>query len=379
LVPIIRWSDGSSDPAFFNRPIMDDWIDSQMRVNAILSKWVENIRLNAAPRLAAKQSSLVGETLVGGTMSVLEFKGLDSLNNVMREIGGMSLAPDARELFSLEKKAFEDLSGWNDTMRGSFSADQSGRAILAVRENLERVFAPSVAAAARAMTEWAKISLAFMKWGYEIPRTLAVEGKNRPDLARALSSEDFDGVTDTFVDPETMMPMPRALKLFLLDDALQKGSISLQEYRRRLPFAFVGDMYTPDTDHDARARRVVEAIRQTANPQALPLLWQDNEAIHQDALERELILQDDTPPPIRQAAQQRWQMLAQQAMMKSGGMPQQPPQQQRPQQQQQQSPFASAAGMTAKTQPTIGAGTGSTAQPTQQGQAGANFDKMQQH
>jgi hypothetical protein len=69
--------------------------------------------------------------------------------------------------------------------------------------------------------------------------------------------------------------------------------------------------------------RVVQAIKETANPQALPMLWQDNEAIHQDILERELILPDDLPfeHPVRQAALMRWQKLAEQSMMKMGGMP----------------------------------------------------------
>jgi hypothetical protein len=100
--------------------------------------------------------------------------------------------------------------------------------------------------------------------------------------------------------------------------------MSMDEYKRRLPFAFTRDLGSPDTDQSARAMRVVQAIKETANPQALPMLWQDNEAIHQDILERELILPDELPfeHPVRQAAIARWQMLAQQSQMKMGGMPQ---------------------------------------------------------
>jgi hypothetical protein len=171
------------------------------------------------------------------------------------------------------------------------------------------------------MTEWAKVTIAFMKWGYTMPRTMAVEGRGRPDLARQLSAEDIDGgVVDVFIDPETLMPMPRSLRLFLLNDMVNRGLVSPQEYRRRLPFAFVKDLSTPDEDHQARAKRVAEAIRQTGDPQVLPILWQDDEAIHQDVLERELILPDDGDPMVRQAAQMRWQMLAQQAQMKQMGM-----------------------------------------------------------
>jgi hypothetical protein len=49
--------------------------------------------------------------------------------------------------------------------------------------------------------------------------------------------------------------------------------------------------------------------------------WQDNEAIHQDVLERELLLQDDVEPSVIAAAQERWVALANQAQQKQGGGP----------------------------------------------------------
>ncbi|MCI0349126.1 MAG: hypothetical protein L0Z53_06835 [Acidobacteriales bacterium] len=321
VVPVFRFTDGSSDPSFYPTPIMEGWIDAQMRINAIKSKWVENVRYNAGPRIMAKENSISGETLVGGTMSVIGIKGLGGVQDNAKVVEGFSLAQDAKELLAIEKKAFEDLSGWNDTSRGSFSSDQSGRAILAIREQLERIFAPPIVAASQAMMEWAKITLAWMRWGYDLPRTVAVVGEGRPDLARELSSEDFDGVADVFIDPETLMPMPRALRLFLLQDMFTRGLLTPQEYRRRLPFGWIRSLSTPDEDQEARARRVTEAIRTTGNPLALPLLWVDDEAIGQDILQRELILPDDIDPMVRQAAIMRWDMLAQQAMLKLGGMP----------------------------------------------------------
>jgi len=320
MVPMVRFTDGSTDPSFFPEAVMEGWIDAQMRINAVLSKWVENIRYNSGARLLAKESSIAPETYTAANMSIISVKGLGGLNEIARPLDSFSVGLDAKELLAMETKQFEDLSGWNDVSRGQFQADTSGRAILAIREQLERVFAPPVNAMAYGMTQWAKICCSWMAWGYDMPRMLAVEGKGRPDLARAVMTDDFDGVTDVFIDPETLMPMPRALRLFLLKDMMEQGLLSPQEYRRRMPFAYTRDIGTPDEDQEARAKRVCEALRQG---QELPLLWQDNESIHQDVLDRELILPDDTPPPVRQAAQQRWMMLAQQAMMKGqmmGGM-----------------------------------------------------------
>jgi hypothetical protein len=155
-----------------------------------------------------------------------------------------------------------------------------------------------------------------MRWGYDQPRAVAITGQSRRDLGLVLTKETFDHVADVEIDAETMTPMPRSFKQYLLDDMLSKGLISAQEYRRRLPFAFIGSLESADEDQYARAKRVCEAIRETGNPTALPVLWQDNEAIHQDVLERDLILPDDTDPTVRQAAIQRWTLLAQQAQQK---------------------------------------------------------------
>lgn len=324
--PMVRWTDGSTDPSFYPAPQMDFWIDSQIRINQVKSKYVENIRLNAGPKLLAKENSIAPETYMAGNMSVISAKGLGNLNEIVKPLESFSIGVDAKELLLLERKQFEDLSGWNDTSRGSFGADpSSGRAILAIREQLERVYAPMVNAAANAMTEWARVSCCWMAWGYDYPRNLGVEGKSRPDLTRALIGEDFDGVTDVFIDPETLMPMPRALRLFLLKDMFSQGLMSAQEYRRRLPFAWIKNINSPDEDQDSAARRLCELLRQGIPGMAIfqmsPERWIWDESIIQDALQRELLLPGDIPPPIKMEAWALWMALAQQAQMKMGVMP----------------------------------------------------------
>ena len=318
VCPMIRWTDGSPDPAFYPTPEMNNWIDSQMRINAVKSKWVENVRLNSGPKLLAKENAISGETMVAANMSVITAKGLGNLNEIVRPMESFSVGNDAKELLALEIQRFEQLSGYNDASRGSFTAEQSGRAILAIREQLERIFSPMINAASFAMTEWAKITCAWMAWGYDYPRYIGVEGRSRPDLATILVNADFDGVADVFIDPETLMPMPRSLRLFLLKDLYGQGLMTPQEYRRRLPFAWTRSIGSPDEDQEARARRVCESLRQG---QPLPMKWQDNEAIHQDILDRELILPDDIDPAIQAMAVQRWIELATQAQMKYGMTP----------------------------------------------------------
>jgi hypothetical protein len=240
------------------------------------------------------------------------------MSDSIQPVNGFSVGNDVKEALALEKGAFEDASGYNSVSRGQVTGE-SGRAIIASREQLERVFSPGVNALAMAFTDWGKITLAGMSWGYDMPRSLGAVGKGRPDLARAVSSSDFDGQSDVKVEAATMMPMPLAFRMYMLDNWLQTGVIDMKEYRRRQMFAVAGDISTPDADQEARAKRVADAIRmQTPVPE---MRWVDDESIHQDVLQRELLLQDDVAPEIIAAAMERWTALANQAGQKQGGGP----------------------------------------------------------
>ena len=317
-IPVVPLRDGSSDPSYYPRPVMEQWLDHQMRVNALLSKWVENIRVNAGGRFLTRPNAIATETFMGGVTSMIEVRGAGSMNDTIQPVQGFSVGQDVKEALALEKTAFEDASGWNAVSRGQVTGE-SGRAIIASREQLERVFSPAVNAMAQAYTDWAKVTLAGMAWGYDVPRSMGAVGKGRPDLARAISASDFDGQLDVKVEAATLMPMPMAFRMYLLDNWLQTGVIDMKEYRRRQQFALTRDMTSPDEDQEARANRVADAIRMGAMPPEIR--WQDNEAIHQDVLERTILLQDDLPPEVIAQANERWIALANQATQKQGGAP----------------------------------------------------------
>lgn len=319
MVPISRLADGSSDPSFYPLPQGEQWVDDQMALNAVESKLMENVRRNSGGRVIAKAQALVTETLRGGNDSVIEVRAPGSLNDVIQPLQGFSIGNDVKELRAALIKRIEDLTGYNDTARGGMSANASGRAILAVREQLERVFAPSIYAAADMCKAWAKQTLAWTQWGYDVPRLIASLGKDRPDLGREISGDDIDPSIEIDLEVETMFPVPRSVRRYELDNLLQMGVLDPAEHRRRLGHADVGNLQTPDAVQEARAMRVCDAIR-TGTPTP-PMLWQDDESIHQDVLEREIILSAGVADGELQMAQQRWDELAQQQAMKMGGMP----------------------------------------------------------
>ena len=181
------------------------------------------------------------------------------------------------------------------------------------------MFAPLVMATAEAMAEWAKQMIGWMRFGYQIPRKIAITGKDRSDLATELTAADLDGIVDVTVDPETMVPQPKALRQWLLDNAYDRQLISKEQWLERSPFGDVRDMEGPAKVQFAKAKRITEALR--LRQPAEPLLWQDDDATMQNILERDLILAGGVEDDIRQAALQLWQKYAEQSTKKRGPQP----------------------------------------------------------
>ena len=318
-VPMIRFTDGSEDPSFYPTARINLAIAPQMRVNMLWSKWYESIRKNSGGRFATKTNAVSAETFVGGETSLLEVRTSGDIRESIMPIQGFTVGADIKEALDREKDIIGDLTGYTKEARGQFSSDQSGRAILAQREQLERVFAPLVMATAEAMAEWAKQMIGWMRFGYQIPRKIAITGKDRSDLATELTAADLDGIVDVTVDPETMVPQPKALRQWLLDNAYDRQLISKEQWLERSPFGDVRDMEGPAKVQFAKAKRITEALR--LRQPAEPLLWQDDDATMQNILERDLILAGGVEDDIRQAALQLWQAYAEQSKKKRGPQP----------------------------------------------------------
>lgn len=338
-IPVIPVRDGSTDPSFYPRPIMEQWVLPQMRINAALSMWVNSVRWNTGGRILAKQDAISKETFIGSGLSIIEVTSPDPLGNVILPMQGFSVGQDLKDLIAFDVKAFEDMSGYNAVSRGEVSTE-TATAVAAANEHIQRVFAPPVQAVAQSMQQWGMVNLAGMAWGYDIPRDVGSVGSDRPDLARSLSAQDFDGPATVRVNADKLLPMPKVYRLQVMDSWLQRGLITPQQYMRNVQFGAMKNLATPDEDQEARAKRVADAIRTgqpmppNPNPQdpnsaqlafqPYAIRWTDNEAIHQDVLEREILTQDDLDPQIVQVAFARWSALADQARQKQMPAPNTP-------------------------------------------------------
>ena len=352
VIPLARFTDGSSDPDIYPRPVMSDWIGDQIAVNALLAVLIKHARWFAGGRILALKGTMLEETYSNIVGSQVEYTG--SKPDVMPPVAA---GADAWRLLDWLIKKLEDKTGWNDIARGQLGGtggasaqDISGRAVLATRELFERAFGPVVRAAAEGATEWAQIVVKYAQWLYDTPRLIPAVG-GRGDLAKKVDSEMLGSMPMVFVDPETLMPLPRALRQQLLEEQFDKGRISLPEYKKRSVYSDIQNVHMGDTDQWERAQFVNTQIEEQweqllALPPlpepgpdgemgpsrysvqgGIPVLYQDLQAVapqaqqgaagpgaqmpamymtvHKPALQ-EIILNERRPWGMRQVALERW-------------------------------------------------------------------------
>lgn len=342
VIPLARFTDGSADTDIFPRPVMADWIGDQVSINAMLSTLLKHARWFAGGRVLAMKNTVLEETYSNIVGSVVEYQGMKP--DMMTPVAAGS---DAWKLLDWMIRKLEDKTGWNDIARGQLTGsggasaqDISGRAVLATRELFERAFGPAVRAGAEGATEWAHLVIEYAKWLFVEPRLIPAVG-GRGDLAKKISGDMLGDRPSVYVDPETLMPLPRALRQQILDEQLTLGRISLPTYKKRSVYADVRDLQMGDTEQWERAQWINSQIEEqweqilTLAPDikyqpigtGIPILYQDVsmtvpqpqqgaagqaalmpamfKTVHKDAL-LEILLDERKPWGMRQVAIDRW-------------------------------------------------------------------------
>lgn len=338
LIPLARFTDGSADTDIFPRPSMSDWIGDQTAINALLGALLKHARYFAGGRILATKNTILEETYSNVVGSVVEYQGMKP-----DVFPATQASPDAWKLLDWMIKKLEDKTGWSDIARGQLSQtgsaqDVSGRAVLASQQLFERTFGPAVRAAAEGATEWAHIVVRYAQWLFEEPRLIPAVG-GRGDLAKKISSDNLGDRPVVYVDPETLMPLPRALRQQMLEDQLDKGRISQYTYQQRSTYADIRDVAMGDTDQWARAQWINtliedqwESLVEMAPVEryafaGFAILWQDcyletpqpqqgavgpasqvpafYRSVHKEAL-MDIILDERKPWQMRTVAFERW-------------------------------------------------------------------------
>lgn len=314
VIPFARFTDGSSDPAMFPLPRVANWLPKQISINALLQQALQSARLGGG-RLLSQKNSVIEETYSKVIGSLLEYSGAKP-----DVINGIKMSPDIMPLLGFMIKQLENETGWSDLARGQMTGDTSlqdvsGRALLGAKELFERTFGPAVRAVAQGATEWAEIVVKYSQYIMSTPRMIPRVG--RPDLAISISKEKLGTDSVVYCDPETLMPLPKSLRMQMLQDSLEKGLITVEQYQQRAPYAEIRNLTMGDTSQWERAKWVNTVLEERHEelatmdptvlyaPAGIPILWQDVPKVHKQALQ-ELVLNERKPWELRKLASDRW-------------------------------------------------------------------------
>lgn len=335
LIPLARFGDGSPDPQILPRPVMSDWIGDQVSINALKSLLMKHTRFFSGGRILAQRNTTLSETYSAVVGSVVEYQGLKP-----EVFNPTSAGTDSWRLLSEFKKSLEDKTGYNDMARGRVSEsgslqDVSGRALLGARELFERTFGPFVRAVAAGGTEYARLIVEYTKYLFDTPRLIPLVS-GRGDLAKEIDSEMLGERPLVYVDPETMMPMPRAWRQQVLFESYESGLISQQEYKSRAPYAEIRNMHMGQLDQWDRAQWINTVLQERweefsamlpeelYSGQNTPVMWQDDPVVHMAAL-NEIVLDERKPWALRRLAAARHNIYEQLNMAKMDPMAMAPP------------------------------------------------------
>lgn len=320
-IPLAAVTDGSTDPQLFPRPVMMSWIPDQLSINALWSTLLAHARIFGTGRVMAQKGTLLEETYTDIVASVIEYTGMKP-----EFLQGTRASNDTWQELNTAIKNLQDKTGWNDFARGqvtgsgSFS-DISGRAVLGAKELFERNFGNDIRAAAEGMSEWACLVVDHARWLFDDSRLIPKVG--RGDLAKKISAKDLGEESLVYVDAETLMPLPKALRQQALFDMLQQGMITMDEYRRRAPFAIIRNVHYGDQAQWDRAQWIntyleenwqqlaeMEFIERFSPGSGMVVWWQDAPDVHKRAL-LELALDERKPIELRDIAAERWSVYDQ--------------------------------------------------------------------
>ncbi len=316
-IPLARMTDGSSDPELFPRPVMSSWIPDQLTINSLVSKLIEHVRIYGTGRTIAQKGTVIEETYTNIVGSLLKYVGQKP-----EFLQGVRVSGDVWQSIQFFVKKLEDKTGWNDLARGQVTGsgsfqDVSGRALLGARELFERQFGPMIRATAEGMSDWAVLVVDYARWLFETPRLIPITG--RGDLAKRIEAKNLGEESLVFMDPETLSPLPRALRNQMLFDLLEKQLITVDEYRKRAPFAEIRSIHMGDVANVERAQLVNTIIEEQwerlaglapeerFDPAAggVAIMWQDEPSVHKNAL-LEIALDELKEFDMRALAIERW-------------------------------------------------------------------------
>lgn len=240
---------------------------------------------------------------------------------------------DLDDIIDFLDNFIDRLVGATDILSGNYPTDALGntRAMAFLEESASKPFRPIILDHAARMKRCMQYGCDLAAIHFDDGRMLQIAGPNGSQQVVEFRSENVTAMTDVELKSVRNIGQSRATMLAEADEALQRGAISVEEYRDIGQFGDMGELYVARKMHENRAKTENDMLLAGMMPP--PLKYQDHKIHLKVHAEKANELQDADPyHPLLPGlfmhmqetefllaqAQVEQEMLMQQAMMQYG-------------------------------------------------------------
>lgn len=202
IVPGLLW--GQCD--------LDNMIPLQRIYNRVINKQVEHVVNTANAKALQHSSNEIAESQWATETEVITWHGITP----PQWLAPPPLGADVDNLAMQMIQNFDRVSSSFGPARGQYQGKVSGKAYLSLIEQDIQSKTPVIERLSEAMSEWAKMTLLWVKEYVTEPRLVRIYGRDKQTDVLEFQGADLDDNTDIRVDVDSMVPKSKAMALELL-------------------------------------------------------------------------------------------------------------------------------------------------------------------
>jgi hypothetical protein len=211
--PFVEFCDDKAPGQFYPDAFVERMIDLQREYNEYRSKIAESLTTNMFPKLIVWNQLGLDETAfnteAGERLNVNYIPGMLPPSY----LSAPNVAGDAWNVIQHIKNEFDDVTSIYPASTGGAKGQNSGYQTSLLQEAADQVHGPAIQRNAYALEELYIKVRHLMKMFYTIPRMITIAGRNNIPEVYEFSRDSIDENSDVKIEPDTMMPPLRSVRL----------------------------------------------------------------------------------------------------------------------------------------------------------------------
>lgn len=283
--PFVEFSDEASPGQFYPDAFIERLIALQSRYNRYQSQLDEHLTLMMFPKLMVpKQAALSPDAYDNEAGEKIEYTALSGIKEP-HFLQPASILGDVWNAMALVKKDMDDVSMIYPSAIGGAGGSNSGFQTNLLQEAADQVHGPAVQRNAYALREAYLKIRHLMKSHYDIPRLVAIAGKNNIPEVFEFSQETIDEQADVIIEPEQLAPQMKSAKMDMIRQMFVDGMFGnpqdprvLKRLNDMLRTGFT-DFDTDQDQRDSEQAQLENIHMERAQPVGKPQPW-ENHLLH---------------------------------------------------------------------------------------------------